>query len=142
MYRKGGVEVKHNLKIADTNKELMDVLIADDKIDMVLSTLRAQLDYLYELLPNSFAEWNPDNVASERDEVEILYTKLTLTKDLYTLMSFENELLVLQTKAFEADMCAPVDEETSGVHKLTRADFLEMGFTEKQIDDTVRRLSR
>lgn len=142
MYRKGGVEVKHNLKIAEVNKELEDVLIADNKIDIVLSTLRKQLDYLYELLPNSFAEWNPDNVADERDEVETLYTKLTLNKDLYTLMSFENELLVLQTKAFEADMCCPTDEETSGVHKLTRADFLEMGFTEKQIDDTVKRLSR
>lgn len=134
--------MKHNLKVVEANKGLENVLIADDKIDMVLSTLRKQLDYLYELLPNSFAEWNPDNVADERDEVETLYTKLTLNKDLYTLMSFENELLVLQTKAFEADMCCPTDEETSGVHKLTRADFLEMGFTEKQIDDTVRRLSR
>ena len=134
--------MKHNLKVVEVNKELEDVLIANNKIDMVLSTLRKQLDYLYELLPNSFAEWNPYNVADERDEVETLYTKLTLNKDLYTLMSFENELLVLQTKAFEADMCCPTDEETSGVHKLTRADFLEMGFTEKQIDDTVRRLSR
>lgn len=132
--------MKHDLGIAKVNSALQNEIVADERL--VSETLRNQLDYLYETLPNSFVEWNQDNCLKERDEVEKLYTTFTLKKDLHSLLTFENALMVLQTKAFESDMCAPINEQIGAERKqLTREDFLQMGFTESQLDRAIKRLS-
>lgn len=132
--------MKHDLGIAKVDSALQNEIVADERL--VSETLRNQLDYLYATLPNSFVEWNQDNCLKERDEVEKLYTAFTLKKDLHSLLTFENALMVLQTKAFESDMCAPINEQIGAERKqLTREDFLQMGFTESQLDRAIKRLS-
>lgn len=128
-----------DLMVRPVDENLRGVLIAENKIDAVLTVVKGQLEYLYDLLPNSFEDWNPENCAKERDDVELLYTELTLNKDLYSLLKFENAFTVLQTRAFESDLHSPVSERSAKsprtAYKFTKEDYLEMGFEEEQLEN-------